>query len=197
MSYRERLAGAARRHGVADGAARLEQFVALFERWNGKINLSAARTAEDIAGHVVDSLALAPHLPAAGAVVDVGTGGGFPALIIAIARPALRIRCVEPIHKKTAFLSTAARELGLDGVEIVTRRVTSELDHGFDVAMSRATFDLAAWLALGSTLVKPGGLVVGMEGRDQVELGPGDTRHPYSHEDRQRAIILRRVPLDT
>lgn len=172
----------------------LAQFVELFARWNQRINLSAAKTPAEIADHVVDSLAVVLHLREAGSVVDVGTGGGFPALIAAIALPTLAIRCIEPVNKKTAFLATAVRELRLARVEIMTRRVDESLDQGFDVAMSRATFDLAEWLQLGERLVRPGGWVLGMEARDQVELGPADTRHAYDAGDRQRAIILRRVP---
>ncbi len=192
--WRGSLTRAAAAHDLGGRVLALAQFVELFARWNQRINLSAAKTPLEIAGHVVDSLAVVPHLREAASVVDVGTGGGFPALIAAIALPDLAIRCVEPVNKKTAFLSTAVRELRLTRVEVVTRRVDEAMDHGFDVSMSRATFDLAEWLALGARLVRPGGKVLGMEGLEQVALGPDDTRHAYDAGDRQRAIIVRRVP---
>jgi 16S rRNA (guanine527-N7)-methyltransferase len=127
-------------------------------------------------------------------VIDVGSGGGFPALIVAALRPALAVRCVEPIHKKTAFLSAAVRSLKLGNVTVVTRRVDEGLDHGFDAAFSRATFALDEWLALGERLVRSGGMVIGMEAREQIVLGPNDQRHPYALAGRQRALIVRRVP---
>lgn len=193
MSWRDVLARAAAGVGATAAAPALVQFVELFERWNQRINLSAARSHDDIAQHVVDSLALVPHMGEAASAIDVGSGGGFPLIVLGACRPAVAWRGVEPIHKKTAFLSTAVRELRLSNVEIVTRRVDPEIDHGFDLATSRATFALDEWLALGQQLVRPGGRVLGMEAREQVELGPSDERHPYAAGDRQRAIIVRRV----
>ena len=194
MSWRDVLARAATSVGAPTAAPALVQFVELFERWNQRINLSAARSLDDIAQHVVDSLALLPHLGEAASLVDVGSGGGFPLIVLGACRPTISLRGVEPIHKKTAFLSTAVRELRLANVEIVTRRVDPELDRGFDVATSRATFALDEWLALGQQLVRGGGRVLGMEAREQVALGPNDERHPYAAGDRQRAVIVRRVP---
>lgn len=194
MSWRDLVDRAAAAAGAASAAPALAQFVELFERWNLRINLSAARTRDEIAGHVVDSLALLAHLGDGRALIDVGCGGGFPLIVLAACRPDVAMRGVEPIHKKTAFLSTAVRELKLGNVEVLTRRVNTEIDHGFDVATSRATFALDEWLALGAKLVRPGGRVLGMEAREQVVLGPNDQRVAYAAGDRQRAVIIRRVP---
>ena len=191
MSWETDLASAAARHRVDDG--KLVAFVRLFARWNRSINLSAARTEPEIADHVIDCLALVPLCGEPASLVDVGSGGGLPGIILSISLVNCVVDCVEPIHKKAAFLSTAARELGLS-TRVHARRVDIAVDGGHDVAVSRATFDLAEWLALGEQLVRPGGRVLGMEARDQIALGPNDERHPYAHGDRTRAIIVRRVP---
>jgi hypothetical protein len=60
---------------------------------------------------------------------------------------------------------------------------------GFDVAVSRATFDLCDWLVLGARLVREGGIVLGMEGREIHSLPDGAARHPYAHGDRTRSVI--------
>lgn len=193
MSWSHDLSRAAAAVDAAVATSRLTAFVELFATWNRRINLSAARTHDEIAQHVVDSLAVVPHVRGAVRALDVGTGGGFPALIVAACLPELELRCVEPIHKKTAFLSAAVRELKLPHVEVMTRRVDESTDHGFDVAMSRATFAIDEWLALGARLVRSGGRVLGMEARAQIELGPDDERHVYELADRQRAVIVRRV----
>ncbi len=191
MSWTTDLETAAAAVGVGGRAAVLASYVEAFARWNQRINLSAARTAAEIADHVVDCLALVPHVPEGARVVDVGSGGGLPGLVLAAARPDLHVTCVEPIHKKAAFLRQAARDLSL-AVAVMTRRVSDLAGH-FDVAVSRATFDLGAWLEIGATLVVPGGLVLAMEGLDQTPLTGDATRHPYPHRDRTRAIIVRRV----
>jgi 16S rRNA (guanine527-N7)-methyltransferase len=192
VSWKDDLHAAAARHQVGAAADPLVRYVQLFARWNQKINLSAARTEADIARHVVDCLALVPFARESDSIVDVGSGGGLPGIIISISLTNSSVTCLEPTHKKAAFLSTAARELGLTA-SIQARRVDPAVDHGYALAVSRATFDLGDWLALGAQLVRPGGRVLGMEARDQIELGPHDTRHPYDHGDRQRAIIVRQL----
>src|SRR3954462_15569496 len=90
---------------------KLRAFNALFLKWNKNINLSAARTAAEIDDHIDDSLALLEHLGAPARLLDVGSGGGFPAVTLASGRPDIDLTAREPVHKKHAFLRTAAREL--------------------------------------------------------------------------------------
>jgi len=194
VSWVANIAAAAKSHGVGAASDKLTAFVRLFGKWNHKINLSAASSDAEVALHVVDSLALVPFLREVDSVIDVGSGGGFPGLIISISLDKTAVTCIEPIHKKTAFLSTAVRELGLSA-KVHSRRVDPAVDSGFAAAVSRATFELGEWLTLGEQLVRPGGIVLGMEGRDQLALGPLDERHPYAHGDRTRALIVRRIPM--
>jgi 16S rRNA (guanine527-N7)-methyltransferase len=193
MATTSALLEAARSVGVADRVPALQAYVTSFARWNQRINLSAARTNDEITDHVVDCLALVPHVPGTARVVDVGSGGGLPGVVLAAARPDLRVTCVEPIHKKAAFLRQAARDLSLT-LTVLTQRADS-LERAFDVAVSRATFDLRTWLDLGLGLVVPGGLVLAMEGLERSDLPPDAQRHTYSFRDRARAIIVRRAPL--
>ncbi|MBE7450805.1 MAG: 16S rRNA (guanine(527)-N(7))-methyltransferase RsmG [Kofleriaceae bacterium] len=160
----------------------------LFVRWNARINLSAARTPEEVTLQVVDCLAIERYVQGR-RVVDVGSGGGLPGLVLAIHRPEVEVVSIEPIHKKAAFQSAAVRELGLANVRVEARRVDPAVDTGFDTAVSRATFDLLEWLELGRRLVGPEGVVLGMEGREQRDLPEGAERLPYELGDRTRAII--------
>src|SRR3954470_21367928 len=83
-------------------------------RWNARINLTAARSIEVlVAEHFPDAFALARHLEEPARAIDVGSGGGLPALPLALLRPVLTLELCEPIAKKAAFLRTAIRELGL------------------------------------------------------------------------------------
>ncbi len=189
MSWADVVNAGAGAVGVGPRAPALLAYVEAFVRWNQRINLSAARTPVDVADHVVDCLALVPHLREGARVVDVGSGGGLPGIVLAVARPDLQVTCVEPIHKKAAFLRQAARDLALR-VMVMTHRVDA-LEQVYDVAVSRATFDLATWLELGLALVVPGGVVIGMEGLDQVPLPLGAVRHPYTIRDRTRALVMR------
>ena len=167
----------------------LARFAEELVRWNERINLTAARTIDDVIEHVVDSAAIVGHVPiSTQRVIDVGSGGGLPAVVLAILRPEIEVTALEPVHKKHAFLSQC-RRLFCSNLRPLATRLADHPERGYDVATSRATFALADWLALGTTLVRPGGLVLGMEGADQVELPPGATRHPYRLGAKTRAII--------
>lgn len=178
--------------GVGARASALLAYVESFHRWNQRINLSAARSVDEIADHVVDCLALVPHVPRDVRLVDIGSGGGLPGLVLAVARPDVAVTCVEPLHKKAAFLRQASRDLGLT-VTVMTQRV-NEIAIIYDVAVSRATFAPATWLEVGRGLVVPGGRVLAMEGLEQTELPAGATRHPYSLGDRTRAVLVLITP---
>ena len=172
----------------------LRDFVDLFEKWNRSINLSAASSRGDLEEHVADSLHVVPLLSTCGRVLDVGSGGGFPVVVAAICLPATRFTALEPVHKKHAFLRTAARELGLANLTALARRLDDAGDRDFDAAMSRATFDLSDWLAMGAAHVRPGGVVLGFEAVRRDDLPPSIERHEYSVSGKRRAIVVLRTP---
>lgn len=172
------------------------RFLDLFEKWNRSINLSAASTRAEISLHVEDSLHVVPHLESFAAasspvrVLDVGSGGGFPVVIAAIALPEVQFVSLEPVHKKQAFLKTAARELGLPNLEARAERLDDHPHRDYDVAMSRATFALDEWLAMGLERVRVGGIVLGFEAQLRSAL-EGIERDAYSIEGKPRAIVTK------
>jgi len=167
----------------------------LLLKWNQRVNLTAASTAEEIDEHVADCLHLVARVPAGPQrLIDVGAGGGLPAVIIAIVRPDVGVTAVEPTHKKHAFLRTAARELALPNLDARAERWEDHAARNYDVATSRATFEIGMWLEIGATLVHPGGVVLGMEGKEQLApLPSGTVRLPYEHRGKTRAILERTV----
>lgn len=171
---------------------KLAAFVALFAKWNARINLSAARDVPSISAHVADSLYITPHLAGAQAVLDVGSGGGLPVVMAAICWPETAFTSLEPVHKKHAFLRTAARELGLSRLDAHALRLEDHPRADYDAAMSRATFDLVEWMQRGLARVRPGGVVLAMEGLRRDDLDPAWQRHEYTFEDKQRAIVVAR-----
>ncbi len=164
----------------------------LFLKWNQRINLSAARNASDVDEHITDSLHVVPFLVGAGSrVLDVGSGGGFPVVIAAICRPEIEFVSLEPVHKKHAFLRTSARELQLPNLEAHADRLEQHPIADYDVAMSRATFDLLEWLTQGSARVKPGGLVIGFEAVHRPDVIDVE-RHPYTIAGKARSLVVKR-----
>jgi 16S rRNA (guanine527-N7)-methyltransferase len=168
----------------------LSAFLDLFEKWNRSINLSAATTRAELEQHLDDSLHVVPHLRGAGRVLDVGSGGGFPVVVAAISLPSVSFTALEPIHKKHAFLRTAARELGLTNLAAFAERLEDHAIRDYDAAMSRATMDLADWLRAGRDFVHSGGMVLGFEAALRPDLPDGVERHPYELAGKQRAIVI-------
>lgn len=175
-------------------AKKLNRFSELFQKWNKSINLSAARSPLEVEEQIVDSLHVIPHLAGAGSVLDVGAGGGFPVVIAALCLPNTNFTALEPVHKKHAFLRTAARELVLVNLEAFATRVDDHTVRDYDATMSRATFDLRDWLTMGLELVRPGGVVLGFEAVPRDDLPPGTERHVYQLEGKTRAIVSLRRP---
>ena len=177
--------------GLAIGSSRRDVGInaqVLVERKRRRLFLVLANQPE-IIEHLIDSLHVIPHLRGASRVLDVGSGGGFPVVVAAICLPDVAFTALEPVHKKHAFLRTAARELELANFDAAAQRIEDHEDRDYDVATSRATFDLREWLALGLTLVRPGGHVLGFEGVPRTDLPPTTTRYAYELEGKQRAIV--------
>jgi 16S rRNA (guanine527-N7)-methyltransferase len=142
----------------------LVRYGSLLLTWNARINLTGAGSLADLAGqHLPDSFALASRLAAAAEVVDIGSGGGLPAIPLGILRPRLGMRLIESRSKRVAFLRTAVRELGLGSrlaVEHARGEAVADARSGsFDVAISRATLTPQVWVDLATRLVGPGGRI--------------------------------------
>jgi 16S rRNA (guanine527-N7)-methyltransferase len=185
-------------------AAPLNDYAALFQKWNRRINLSAARSEPELHAHIIDCLHLVPHLraavppvspdAAASRILDVGAGGGLPAAVVAVCMPDAHIIALEPVHKKHAFLRTVTRELALPNLEALSERVEDHAARDYAAAMSRATLDLHDWLIAGLERVAPGGVVFGFEAIPRTDLPAGTQRFPYTHLGKSRAIVaLRRL----
>ena len=120
--------------------------------------------------HLVNCALLAELMPGDAAVCDIGSGAGLPGLVLAIARPDLRVTLVEPLLRRTTFLDEVVDALGLGGVEVVRGR--AEALHGirrFDVVTSRAVAPLGRLLDWSMPLVAPQGALVAMKGSSVAE----------------------------
>ena len=165
--------------GIRLGPAELDRFATYHREillWNRRINLVSERSAQEIViRHFLDSLTPAPFLDRPdGALIDLGSGGGFPGIPLRIALPALQLTLVEASRKKSSFLSHVVRTLRLDGVQVIRERVqalTAEeiLAGRFDMLISRAAFKLPDLIRMASFFLKPGGQLIAMKGPDPQE----------------------------
>jgi 16S rRNA (guanine527-N7)-methyltransferase len=144
---------------------RLLDYLALLAKWNRTYNLTAVREPQAMVGyHVLDSLAVMPHL-AGESLVDVGSGGGLPGIPLAIARPSWRVALVESIQKKAAFLEQCRIDLRLENVTVVKQRVEAwRPGTRFAMVISRAFSDLGGFVRLSEHLLSAGGVMAAMKG---------------------------------
>lgn len=179
----------------------VDKYVALLMRWNPKIQMTATKDqSEFVSRHVADSLELAKHVGGdISRMVDVGSGGGLPGILLAIMHPEIEFLLIEPTNKKHAFLSTVRRELGLDNLQ--TKAIRDEqllASNGFvkfDAAVARAVWSVEEWLSRAPALVRPGGQIFAMEGLRQAKLTGNFVRHDYELEaGRTRSIVQVLVP---
>lgn len=149
-----------------DVSARLEAFTDLLLRWNSRINLVADRDAEAVrTRHIADSLQLLPLLPQGeGPVGDLGSGGGFPGLVLAIAsrRP---FHLVESDRRKAAFLTEAAARLGLTHVRVHSTRIEAARLPPLAALTARALAPLTDLLPHAARMLAPGGVALFPKGR--------------------------------
>lgn len=160
---------------------RIETYLALLARWNAAYNLTAVRDlAQMRIQHVADCLAvvepLRQHLAARPArVLDVGSGGGLPGVVLAASEPAWEVTCVDSVGKKAAFIRQVAGELALPNLHAQHARVEALQAAPFDVIVSRAFSALAHLVRLTRPLLARGGVWVAMKGKrpdDEISALP-------------------------
>lgn len=140
---------------------------------NAKMNLTAiTETADIISKHLADSVIASRYIPSGATVCDVGCGGGFPSLPLAIVRPDINILGVDSTEKRINYVNESAKRMGLTNLKAITGRAEDlaqlkELRESFDVCIARAVANLPVLSELCIPFVKVGGIFVAMKGKLQ------------------------------
>ena len=154
--------------------AQIEQmisYLALLVKWNSVYNLTSVRDPNEMVKlHLLDSLSAAHVFKESKHILDVGSGGGLPGMMLAITYPSAKVSMIDIVHKKTAFLTQAKTELGLANVTVHTGRVEAlEVTQKFDVITSRAFSELCNFVNWSGHLLADGGKFIAMKG-----VNPGE-----------------------
>ena len=202
--------------GVTLSDADVERFSLYIEelqRWSKIANLvSQTDTQTVIRKHILDSLAIFPLIPRESRVLDLGSGAGFPGLILAILGPSLDITLVEARRKRASFLKAVIRKTTLTNVRVYEGRAeklveTVSFQGTFNVVVTRATWDLSEFLRLAAPCLREGGLALAMKGpQGEKELTDSDTHFqdsgftllriyqyglPFGQERRKVAVFIK------
>jgi 16S rRNA (guanine527-N7)-methyltransferase len=166
-------------------ASQLEAYLGLLARWNAAYDLTGLRDpAQMRSHHLADCLAVVEPLRrrlgegAAARILDVGSGGGLPGVVLAIVEPAWDVTCVDAVGKKAAFVRQVASELGVVNLHAEHARIEAMKADPFDVITSRAFASLADFAALTRHLLSAsGGVWMAMKGKapeDEIAALPPD-----------------------
>lgn len=181
---------------------RLETFATLLRRWNPKINLVAKSTIKDLwSRHILDSLQVWREVPAgAKKIVDLGSGGGFPGLVIAICaadeRPDAHVKLVESDTRKVTFLRTVLRETDV-AATVIAKRIEAVDPINADIITARALTELSGLLGFAKRHLAPSGCCLfpkGKNWRDEIQSARQAWDFSYdavSSKTDPQAVILR------
>ena len=157
--------------------SQLERYYELLCEWNEKINLTAITDPKGVAvKHFADSLSIFNYIdvPQNARVIDVGTGAGFPGVVLKIARPDIQLTLLDSLQKRLNFLSVVCSELNLDAELIHSRAEEGgqdlDLREGFDLAVSRAVAQLNILSEYCVPYVRLSGRFVAFKGTAEGEI---------------------------
>lgn len=144
----------------------IEAYLLLLQKWNRVFNLTAIHEVHEmLSHHVFDSLAVQPFFSSVGRCLDVGTGAGFPGMILAIACPEKHFTLLDSSSKKTGFLMNVVQGLGLKNVTVVNQRLELwQPDDLFDAVISRAFSSVDLFIKEGARFVAESGVLLAMKG---------------------------------
>jgi 16S rRNA (guanine527-N7)-methyltransferase len=169
-AWKRRLEEGAAQLGVPLDARQLDvlwRFGHLLRERNAHMNLTSIVSPEGILTlHMLDSLSVAAHLGDARTVVDVGTGGGFPGVPLAVACPERSFTLIDGTQKKIRFVAESLEQLGIrNAMALAARAEGLAKDQQFDAVVARAVATLAELVHNAGGLVGPGGRLLAMKGR--------------------------------
>ncbi len=182
MTQAELLAAGIAEMGLSvssDTQQKLLSYIGLLQKWNKVYNLTAVRDPlEMVTLHLLDSLSVLPYIQAK-SLLDVGSGGGLPGIVLAICLPQLKVTTIDAVQKKVIFMRQVKGELGLDNLEVVHARVENYRPaEKFDAIISRAFSELGLFIGLTKHLIKENGQWLAMKGQvlqdelKDLSLGP-------------------------
>lgn len=150
---------------TAEMQAQCLAYLRLLQKWNKVYNLTAVRDPQEmLVLHLLDSLSVLPYIEA-GNLLDVGSGGGLPGLVIAITRPDVQVTTIDTVQKKAIFMRQVKAELGLFNAQVVHGRVEAFMPAApFKQVISRAFSDIALFKQLTAHLMAPHGRWLAMKG---------------------------------
>ena len=145
---------------AAPVSKRLVQYLAELDTWRRRTNLTGPFESAELVGHALESVLGQNLIPHGIRLIDIGSGGGFPGVPLAIARPDLNVTLLEPRKKRVEFLQHVVKTLPVENAVVVQKRVQVLKDSKFDVATIRAVGEPATTIGEAPFLANGGLLLI-------------------------------------
>ena len=184
-----------------------EKLYGILTEYNARFNLTAIKSKEDYyTKHIADSMLGLPYV--SGKVLDIGSGAGFPALVLKIEKPEVDVTMVDSVGKKVGYLQTVIEKLGLHGITALHSRIEDMKEReSYDTVTARAVARLATLTEYCLPFVKTGGVFVAYKSADTeeeikeagrvIELLGGRTEindvFDLDGETKRRIIVIRKI----
>lgn len=180
MNLAEKIKRELENNGITlspDKAEILAEYMSGILEWNEKVNLTAITEEDDfIKKHIVDSLTICgiEALEKAGNIIDIGTGGGFPGIPLAVVYPEKKVVLLDSLEKRLNIIEELCEKLGIKNVETLHARAedagqSSEYREGFDLCVSRAVANMSVLAEYTLPFVKKGGCLIAYKGKEIEE----------------------------
>lgn len=173
----------------------VEHFTTLLLQYNNTHNISGAKTKEDVLKNVEDSISPIEFLDLSTihSAIDIGTGAGFPGLLLAMALPHVHFTLFEPIGKKSAFLHLVKTSLGLQNVDVASKRVEHVTPFGVDLISSRAVTNTKMLIQLCQNFIQPSTTLLFYKGELVEEEVQGLSNYEVHQKDKRYYLLMKDV----
>jgi len=173
----------------------LERFAVLLNEWNQIHNLTGAKSMAAIYDNIIDSLYPLTFIKTPKTLLDVGTGAGFPGLVLAIALPQTETVLAEPLKKRVSFLKYAAIDLDLKNVKVEAQRVEYVVHEPFEMISSRAVTNTRLLLDLTSEIANENTEYLFYKGSrvfDEVAQVEGDLSYDIIQKNQRNYLYIKK-----
>jgi len=160
-------------------------------KWNKTHNLTGARDENTLDEFIYDAVYPVKFLPKCDTLLDIGTGAGFPGMILAMALKNTKVTLAEPLTKRASFLQFIKADLGLDNVRVVKKRVEEMEDEIFDLVTSRAVTDTDMLLELSKNFRDDHTRILFYKGENVYNEIPDNMKHEIIQTKNRHYLLLK------
>jgi 16S rRNA (guanine527-N7)-methyltransferase len=159
-------------------------------KWNKVHNLTGAKSEDELDYFIYDAVYPVKFLPKVQSLMDIGTGAGFPGMILAMALPETKVTLVEPLKKRSSFLQFVKADLGLDNVEVKSCRVEELPPCSFELVTSRAVTDTQLLLKLSAPYTEKGSLLLFYKGEKVFDEVSPELNHQVIQTEKRHYLLI-------